>query len=266
MRKRLLNAILIIALLLCYYLVRLIINQSTYAGDYIVFLNVGTGDSILIKSRGEFMLIDGGPSSFSSNKVYKYTFTKKPIAYLSTHYHSDHISGLVKALQDTINYDVFSNIQDSKTYQGKTLKKIVEQNNYKTLHTGDSFIFGDFRFIVLAPRADCISDNFNACSVALMAIHSNGKKVLLLSDSEKESQENYLHLVDDVDYIKVPHQGSDDSLNKELLSIAKPEYAIISVGENNYGHPKQSVIDYYKKQGIKILRTDEEGDVLVYFE
>lgn len=266
MSRKVFKYIFITSLLLCYYLVKLLVSQVTYSGDYIVFLNVGTGDAILIKSRGEFMLIDGGPSSFSSNKMYKYTFTKKPIAYLSTHYHSDHISGLIKALEDTTNYDVFSNIQENKTYQAKKLKKIVEQNGYTGLHIGDSFKFGNFTFKVLAPAINCNSDNLNACSVALMSTHSNGKKVLLLSDSEKEAQEKYIHLVGDVDFIKVPHQGSDDSLSKEFLQITKPEYAIISVGKNTYGHPKQSVIDYYQKQGINILRTDEEGDIIVYFK
>ena len=266
MIKKFIFYLVLALVLLSYYLLKLLINSVSYPGDYMAFLNVGMGDAILVKSRGEFMLIDGGPSSYSSNKMYKYTFTKKPIAYLSTHYHSDHISGLIKALEDTSNYDVFSNVQDNKTYQAKKLKNIVDDHSVKSLYTGDSFVFGNFTFSVLYPNLGCNSKNLNSCSIALLVKHSLGKSVLLLSDSEKESQDAYLHLVDDVDYIKVPHQGSDDSLNKALLKKANPEYAVISVGENTFGHPRQVVIDYYKKQGIKILRTDEEGDIIIYFK
>lgn len=266
MNKKYISYLLIALVLLFYYLLKLLINNISYSGDYIAFLNVGDGEAILVKSRGEFMLIDGGPSSFSSNKMYKYTFTKKPIAYLSTHYHSDHISGLIKALEDTPNYDVFGNVQENKTYQAKKLKNIVEDHFVKSLYAGDSFIFGDFDFTVLYPNHGCNSDNLNLCSIVLLAKHRLGKSVLLLSDSEKESQDEYLHLIDDVDYIKVPHHGSDGNLNKTLIKKANPEYAIISVGKNTYGHPGQGVMNFYKKQGTKILRTDEEGDIVIYFK
>jgi competence protein ComEC len=68
--------------------------------------------------------------------------------------------------------------------------------------------------------------------------------------------------VGDIDVLRVSHHGSNTSTNKLFLSITKPEAAIISTGsDNNYGHPRKSVIDRLKQSNpnIKIYQT-EEGD------
>jgi len=43
-----------------------------------------------------------------------------------------------------------------------------------------------------------------------------------------------------------------------------PQIAVISLGKNNsYGHPHQEVLDILNKYGIKILRTDLDGDIKI---
>ena len=69
--------------------------------------------------------------------------------------------------------------------------------------------------------------------------------------------------VHDVEYIKVPHHGSKNGLTKDLLEIALPEVAVISVGKNSYGHPNQETLDMLTEYNIQIERTDESGDVEV---
>jgi competence protein ComEC len=67
--------------------------------------------------------------------------------------------------------------------------------------------------------------------------------------------------VRDVEYIKVPHHGSKNGLTKELLEIASPEIAVISVGKNSFGHPHKEILDLLKEYGIQTKRTDKDGDV-----
>ena len=58
------------------------------------------------------------------------------------------------------------------------------------------------------------------------------------------------------------HHGSASSSSSALLNSVLPEYAFISVGEkNNYGHPAQKTMEEFKKRGIKIFRTDKQGEV-----
>ena len=76
--------------------------------------------------------------------------------------------------------------------------------------------------------------------------------MLALSDSRR------------VNYLKVPHHGSKNGLTKELLETIKPEVAVISVGKNNsYGHPHEETLKLLRDKDIKILRTDEKGDIEV---
>ena len=69
-------------------------------------------------------------------------------------------------------------------------------------------------------------------------------------------------LIKDVDYIKIPHHGSKNGLTLELLETSKPEIAVISVGrKNSYGHPHKEVLEMLASYGLRVLRTDEVGNV-----
>lgn len=64
-----------------------------------------------------------------------------------------------------------------------------------------------------------------------------------------------------IDVLKVGHHGSKTSSSKELINEIKPNYSIISVGENNrYGHPNKEVLD--NLEDSKIYRTDQDGSII----
>ena len=70
----------------------------------------------------------------------------------------------------------------------------------------------------------------------------------------------------DVDVLKVGHHGSKYSSTEEFLSVAMPEIAIISVGNNSYGHPASEVIDRLAQTGMNemnIYRTDRNGNIAI---
>ena len=64
----------------------------------------------------------------------------------------------------------------------------------------------------------------------------------------------------DCDILKVAHHGSSYSTCKEFVSATSPEYAVISLGENNpYGFPRKEVLD--NLSNINVYRTDINGDI-----
>ena len=65
------------------------------------------------------------------------------------------------------------------------------------------------------------------------------------------------------DVLKVGHHGSDSSSSEEFLAGVNPKEAVVSVGPNKFGHPSFRVLKKLERQGAQILRTDEEGDVMV---
>ena len=66
------------------------------------------------------------------------------------------------------------------------------------------------------------------------------------------------------DVLKVAHHGSKTSSSEEFIAEVSPEIAVISVGkENKYGHPHPESLDTLEKYGIRVLRTDENGDIKI---
>jgi competence protein ComEC len=63
--------------------------------------------------------------------------------------------------------------------------------------------------------------------------------------------------------LKVAHHGSKTSSSEKFLEKVSPEIAVISVGENKYGHPNKEVLEILEKYGIKTLRTDLNGDIKI---
>lgn len=250
---------LIIILLICVY--QSISNTlSAYnTKDFIVVLNVGQGDSILIGSQNKYFLVDGGPSSSSTNSLYKYTLNNKPNSLLLTHNHSDHFSGFYNLISPFTNYDLF-HTRDNFDLYNKSLRSI-------DILTTRSIKMGNFTIKAVSPKKACLDLNPNLCSIVLLVTHKNGDTVLLFGDAEEPVQKGLLSdLPTKVTAIKVAHHGSKDSFVPELIDKLNPKFAFISVGENNYGHPASIVEDYYKQKGAQVFRTDEYGDIVLFFD
>src|SRR3989338_878006 len=64
------------------------------------------------------------------------------------------------------------------------------------------------------------------------------------------------------DVLKVAHNGSKYSTSDMFLENVKPKIAVISVGaKNTYGHPTPEVLQRLANYDIKVLRTDQSGDI-----
>lgn len=58
--------------------------------------------------------------------------------------------------------------------------------------------------------------------------------------------------------------GSKTSSTKELLNAVNSQYALIGVGKDNkFGHPSEVTIQKLKEMNIKILRTDNMGEIVI---
>ncbi len=75
-------------------------------------------------------------------------------------------------------------------------------------------------------------------------------------------------LLPQVEVVKMPHHGSNTSSSVEFISLTRPEWVLVGVGEGNrFGHPVPEVLDRWEAMGSRVARTDTEGSVrLVYSE
>ncbi len=64
--------------------------------------------------------------------------------------------------------------------------------------------------------------------------------------------------------LKVAHHGSKSSSTQEFLNAVSPQMAFIGVGKSNhFGHPNKDVVARLKDAGIRIFRTDEDGEITI---
>lgn len=233
------------------------------------FIDIGQGDSILIKSDGENMLIDGGTTS-SSETVVNYLIEQgvKDLKYIvGTHPHEDHIGGLVAVL-DSFNVEnimlpnvlnttgVFENLLDSIERKNLKIKKPVIL---------ETIGLGNARLTVLAPNSEGYNV-INDYSIVLKLEHGDNS-FLFTGDAEKKSEKEMLGAHKSIlkaDVLKAGHHGSNTSSSGEFLDAVDPEYAIMSLArENTYGHPHKSILESFDKRGIKLYRTDLDGSIVV---
>lgn len=80
-------------------------------------------------------------------------------------------------------------------------------------------------------------------------------------DGEKQVINRYPNLK--ATHLKVAHHGSKTSTSQAFLNHIQADEALISAGRNNtFGHPNEEVIKRLEKMGINILTTAEEGAIM----
>lgn len=219
-----------------------LIPIKLYITNAIYFINVGQGDSIVIKNKNYIVMIDtGGNTLFDIAKETLIPFLNKEQithidALITTHNDADH-SGGVKSL--IANFNVY---------------QYYQRNEFVSLSLGDVYLENLNHYQAMGENDASLVFNLNFLD----------EKWLLMGDASV-NVEQYLLQNDvdiDCDYLKVGHHGSSSSTSEEFLKASSPKEAIISVGKkNSYRHPSKEVIDRLNKLNINIRRTDEEGTI-----
>ena len=236
------------------------------------FLDVGQGDSILIKApTGQNILVDGGPDDTVLKRLGKEMplWDKKIDLMILTHPHADHITGLIDVIK---NYQVekilYTGALHTTPNYIEWLKLIKEKkipltiiDRPQTIKLGENCeIQIIYPFKSLAGQSVA---NLNNSSIVFKLIYGQ-TTFLFMGDAEKEVEEELLAsgVPLGADVLKVGHHGSSDATSEEFLKIVSPRFAVIEVGRgNDFGHPSGRVIKRLERFGAKILRTDLEGTI-----
>jgi competence protein ComEC len=265
------------ALLMLVFIIGLLVPAAYYnrGSLEIVFIDVGQGDAILMKSpQGKFILVDGGGSQLydvGANTVLPYLHhrgIRQLDMIINTHPDFDHLQGLesVAAEIDVKYLGLPESIKDRKEY--KNLMSIANSHRTLTvpLRSGQFIKLEEgLQIKVLHPEGESYpGDDFNQQSVVLQITYGDFS-ALLSGDITTEVMATVLKKADNpITLVKVPHHGSKGSLLPAFYNDLQPRYAVISVADNNpFGHPHPSVLEMLAQAGIKVLRTDQDGAVIV---
>ncbi len=242
----------------------------------VVFFDVGQGDSIFIETpEKQQILIDGGPGSAILEKLGKempfYDNTLDLI--ILTHPEKDHLIGLISVLKRyKVENILWTGIKrDTLEFKEWERKILEEEANIKITQAGQRILWesDSHSFMeILYPLENLEGQEFedsNETSIVSRLVF--GEKSFLFTGDIRKSEEKALleqRANLDSDILKVSHHGSKTSSSKEFVEKVSPEIAVISLGkENSYGHPHQEVLDILEDYGIKILRTDQNGDIKI---
>lgn len=229
-------------------------------------INVGQGDSFILKTSNKTVIFDTGGSIFKdSNSKYlletlKYLKIKNIDAIFLSHFDEDHCGNLKVILNEYGNIPIYG-----RSYGNEILKSKYKLDHlkYNTLNSNSEFIFDNVKIHVIKSEDCSLNENNNSI---VLKIQINKNSILLTGDIEKESE--FSILSDDIKstILKIPHHGSKTSSTKEFLSMVKPDIGLLSVGLNNiYNLPNNEILDKYMENNIKLYRTDLDGFTILKF-
>ncbi|MEW2352761.1 ComEC/Rec2 family competence protein [Spirillospora sp. NPDC029432] len=233
-------------------------------GWALVACAVGQGDALVLAAGpGRGVVVDAGPDPRAVDGCLGRLGVRDVPLLVLTHPHADHIDGT------------------AGVRNGRTVRMVLVSPSAfgrEARHTGGlpvrraqaggRWSVGELTLDVIgpahAPVLSAADDGaaINNASVVLVA-RRPGFSALLSGDAEPEAQRALAPGVPPVQVFKVPHHGAR-AQDPAFFAAARAAVSIVSAGrDNDYGHPAPATLDLLRRHGMRVHRTDQEGDVAV---
>lgn len=236
-------------------------------------LDVGQGESVVLCSGSEAALVDCGSSNsyVDAGSVAADALQSAGIRRLSavivTHYHADHTNGLTEVLTrlpvDTLylpdiedEYGVRDRLVSLAAHQGADVVFVTEPTR---------IALGEAVLTVYPPLLTTGDLN----EQGLTALATAGDFDLLITGDMAGQTEQLLaqtYPLPDVEVLVVSHHGSRYSSDESFLRAITPDNAVISVGDNRYGHPAEETLRRLQAVGATVWRTDQQGSIRIIID
>lgn len=236
-------------------------------------LDVGQGESVALCSGSEAALVDCGSSNsyVDAGSVAADALQSAGIRRLSavivTHYHADHTNGLTEVLTrlpvDTLylpdiedEYGVRDRLVSLAAHQGADVVFVTEPTR---------IALGEAVLTVYPPLLTTGDLN----EQGLTALATAGDFDLLITGDMAGQTEQLLaqtYPLPNVEVLVVSHHGSRYSSDESFLRAITPDNAVISVGDNRYGHPAEETLRRLLAVGATVWRTDQQGSIRIIID
>ena len=227
---------------------------------FVYFIDVGQGDAILIKSGETEMLIDCGKNS--AGPIVTDFLKQKQVGDLEylliTDTDSTNLGGCIDVLNKFNVHTIITNGEESDTISYKEVMDKIDTEQNIIADIGQKWNIGPAEIRIIQPSNGLSDSNENS----IVSKFSYGTTDMLFTGNCKNLCEDLL-LNKDIqsEILKVAYHGSKYASEVDFLEKVMPQIAIITIGENNYGHPAPETIDRLTQQGVSIYRTDIDGDI-----
>jgi competence protein ComEC len=233
----------------------------------IEFFDVGQGEATLMRfPDGQNLLVDTGDAESARFELLP-ALKRQGITRLSglviSHFDRDHCGGAI-AVMNALRVDrLLINESEPEDDLGRSILKAATAKRIpvRVLSLGDTLAgLPGTRALVLWPSETLKTDDDNRQSLVLRVSYGQ-VDVLFMGDLAARDEKALLaagsYLQSEI--LKVAHHGSVKSSSRAFLEMVKPQFALIGVGKNRYGHPSARVLKDLEALGIQVHRTDWEG-------
>lgn len=240
--------------------------STTYSTLSVHYIDVGQGDSILIRVDNCDILIDAGkPDKGTVVSNYLKALNVDDIELMiNTHYDDDHYGGLTTVLKDYVVEDIWVTGYSKSNTSITTFKNAIanEGLDLETPAVGTVFTYQQLTLTVLYNGAGASSSNDSSIVVKLQY---GDFSFLFTGDIGTKAESKLVETKVDLscDVLKVGHHGSRTSSTANFLKATGAKYGVICVGTgNSYGHPTDDALSRLSSANISVYRTDKNGHVV----
>jgi competence protein ComEC len=251
--------------------VRLLAGGWPPAGAVLVVCDVGQGDAIVLPDGdGHAVMVDTGPDPVPVDGCLRGLGVVTLDVVIISHFHADHIDGLAGVLRGRNVAGVVVPTLGEPVGGGEQVRRTAQQASVPVVEVGAGWTLRDddieLRAIGPTRRLTSTHSDPNNNSLVLLA-RVRGISILLPGDAEVEEQQVLLRELDAdalrVDVLKVAHHGSSYQ-DEQFVDATRARVALVSVGAGNpYGHPSEALLRHLSDTGMRVLRTDRDGDLAV---
>ncbi len=253
---------------------------------YVMAIDVGQGDCLLIKNGRHYILSDGGSSSRKNigKNVIESVLLSRGISVLDavcvSHADADHINGIEYLLSEESFPKIDALVLPEAARNDEAYDELRRMNKGKTIYPkAGELIAADGDMSLKCIYSGFDSEDRNRDSLVFL-LKKGAFTMLFTGDTTAEDEavftdEAYLkeHGISELGgengltVLKAAHHGSRTSNSEELFMSLRPKLVLISCGKNNrYGHPNEEVTDRIKEHGAGLLRTDISGAIILYLD
>ena len=236
------------------------------SGPEVAVLDVGQGQAVLLRdARGTAVLIDAGPPGTpapAAAALRRHGVRRLDLLVL-THGARDQAGGAG---------EVIARVRPRRATHGPFADGPGEADGLAALRllrvagvplaatrAGDMFRIGAWSLEVLSPVATGTAAPANDRSVVLM-VRAPGLTALIASDAEGDVL--LRTPLPRAGLLVVGHHGSEDPRLAGVLARVRPAIAAISAGRGNrHGHPAPATLRALTLAGVRVRRTDREGEL-----